>query len=107
MLLCIPNVLTKQQVAQCRAQLDAAEWVDGKVTAGQQAATAKNNLQLAQSSPLAQNLGDFILDLLQNSRTRRNPNILELDSHARFDVLRSRGVVDGGKGRVSQITVGH
>lgn len=69
MLLCIPNVLSKQQVAQCRAQLDAAEWVDGKVTAGQQAATAKNNLQLAQTSPLAQQLGNVILDALaQNSQ---------------------------------------
>lgn len=67
MLLCIPNVLTKQQVAQCRAQLEAAEWVNGKVTAGQQAATAKNNLQLAQTSPLAQELGDFILDALANN----------------------------------------
>ncbi len=67
MLLCIPNVLTKQQVVHCRAQLDAAEWVDGKVTAGQQAATAKNNLQLAQTSPLAQQLGDVILDALVNN----------------------------------------
>lgn len=67
MLLCIPNVLTKQQVVQYRAQLDAAEWVDGKVTAGQQAATAKHNLQLEQTSPLAQQLGDAILDALANN----------------------------------------
>lgn len=64
MLLCIPNVLSKQQVSQCRAQLDAAEWLDGKVTAGQQAATVKNNRQLAQTSPLAQELGNAILDAL-------------------------------------------
>lgn len=64
MLLCIPNILTKEQVAQCRAKLDAAEWVNGKVTAGEQAATIKNNLQLPQQSALAQELGDFILDAL-------------------------------------------
>ena len=37
MLITIPDVLTAGEVAQARAALDAAEWVDGKVTAGYQA----------------------------------------------------------------------
>ena len=36
MLITIPDVLTPEQVAQARQILDAADWVDGKVTAGHQ-----------------------------------------------------------------------
>src|SRR5438034_1227770 len=46
MLITIPDVLTVGEVAQARAALDAAEWVDGKVTAGYQAQSVKENLQL-------------------------------------------------------------
>src|SRR5579885_2697234 len=35
MLLAIPDVLSAAQVAQARQILDAAEWIDGKATAGQ------------------------------------------------------------------------
>lgn len=51
MLLKIPAVLTKHQVAQCRAVIDAAQWVDGKVTAGAQSGQVKHNLQLPEGSP--------------------------------------------------------
>ena len=34
MLITIPDLLTKEQVAQVRVRLNQAEWVDGKVTAG-------------------------------------------------------------------------
>ena len=34
MLLQIPDVLNAEQVAQARRLLDAADWVDGRVTAG-------------------------------------------------------------------------
>ncbi|WP_028490101.1 Fe2+-dependent dioxygenase [Thiothrix lacustris] len=69
MLLCIPNVLTPAQVAVCRRQLDAAEWVDGKVTTGKQSATVKSNLQIPQHSPVAHELGEIILTALANSPT--------------------------------------
>ncbi|GIL39955.1 Fe2+-dependent dioxygenase [Roseiterribacter gracilis] len=64
MLLTIPNVLTKDQVAKCRAAIDAAAWVDGNETSGHQSALAKNNLQLPESSPVAQQMGNAILDAL-------------------------------------------
>ncbi len=67
MLLQIPDVLTGEQVARFRKELDAAEWVDGKVTAGPQSAKAKNNLQLPESHPTAAALGDEILDALQHN----------------------------------------
>jgi PKHD-type hydroxylase len=65
MLLQIPDVLTADQVAQARRQLDAAAWVDGRVTAGHQSARVKHNVQLPEDHPVAQELGDVILQALQ------------------------------------------
>lgn len=67
MLLKIPDVLTPQQVQQCRALMAEAQWVDGKVTAGYQSAQAKNNLQLPEASPQAQQMGDIILSALSQN----------------------------------------
>jgi PKHD-type hydroxylase len=64
MLLRIPDVLTPAQVAEARAILDKAEWVDGRVTAGHQSAKAKDNLQIPESHPAARQLGDMILAAL-------------------------------------------
>jgi PKHD-type hydroxylase len=66
MLICIPNVLTKEQVAFCRSKLNQAEWIDGKATTGTQSATVKSNLQIPQSSLIARELGDIILNALAN-----------------------------------------
>jgi PKHD-type hydroxylase len=68
MLIAIPDVLTREQVQAARQALDAAAWIDGKVTAGRQSARAKDNLQLAETDPVARELGDLILQQLQ-----RNP----------------------------------
>jgi PKHD-type hydroxylase len=65
MLLHVPNVLTAEQVAECRRQLDAAEWIDGRVTAGHQSAKAKDNAQLPEDSPVARQLGQMILTALE------------------------------------------
>ena len=65
MMLHIEQVLTKQQVAQCRQVIDAAEWIDGNVTAGQQSALAKRNMQLPEGSPAARQTGEIILDALE------------------------------------------
>ena len=67
MLIAIPDVLTADQVVHARQRLDAASWIDGKVTAGPQSARAKDNLQLAESDPVARELGDLILGALQRS----------------------------------------
>ena len=66
MLLKIPDVLSAEQVLQARELLQAADWVDGNITAGYQSSQAKNNLQLPESSPVAQQLGDTILSALAN-----------------------------------------
>lgn len=67
MLLHVPDVLTREQVARARTVLDAAEWVDGRVTAGHQSARTKDNLQLPESSPAALELGGMVLAALQRS----------------------------------------
>ena len=67
MLLEIPDVLTIEQVAHARRLLDAADWVDGRVTAGHQSAQVKDNLQLPEEHPVARELGDMILGALQQS----------------------------------------
>ena len=67
MLLQIPDVLSPEQVAQARRTLDAAEWVDGNVTAGAQSAKAKNNAQIPEDHPAAREVGDLILRQLQQN----------------------------------------
>jgi PKHD-type hydroxylase len=67
MLLQIPDVLTAEQVAQCRQMLDQAEWIDGRVTAGYQSARAKDNLQLPEDHPVARQLGDLVLAALERN----------------------------------------
>ncbi|MEH8021957.1 Fe2+-dependent dioxygenase [Rheinheimera metallidurans] len=64
MLLKIPQVLTKAQVAAGKELLLAADWADGNVTAGYQSAQAKHNLQLPESSREAKQLGDMVLQAL-------------------------------------------
>lgn len=64
MLLNIPDVLNKDQMAQARSILESAPWVDGKVTAGHQSARAKDNMQIPEDSPAARQLGDMIVQAL-------------------------------------------
>ena len=64
MLLTIPDVLSAAQVQRSLEILNAAEWVDGKVTAGHQSARAKDNMQLPEGSPAARELGAMILEAL-------------------------------------------
>lgn len=68
MLLAIPDVLSAEQVAQVRAALDGADWIDGRATAGYQAAQVKDNAQLAEDHPLARRLGQEVLGALERSK---------------------------------------
>lgn len=63
MLLQIPRVLTKEQVGVCRKAFDDADWIDGRATAGPQAATVKQNLQLP-DTPETRRLSDLVLEAL-------------------------------------------
>src|ERR1700761_2901368 len=67
MLITIPNVLSVGEVAQARAALDAAEGVDGKVAAGDQAQSVKENLQLPEGHPVSVKVGELVLAALARS----------------------------------------
>lgn len=67
MLLHIPAVFSREEVTRIREALEAAAWIDGKVTAGHQSAKAKNNLQLAEDSPLAKEISQAMLERLWNN----------------------------------------
>jgi PKHD-type hydroxylase len=64
MLLHIPEVFTRDEVARIRQALEGARWIDGKVTAGHQSAKAKHNQQLAEDDPLAREIADAMLQRL-------------------------------------------
>lgn len=64
MLLHIPEILTAAQVATMRQALDAATWIDGRETVGTQGAQVKRNQQLADASPLREELGRAVLAAL-------------------------------------------
>ena len=67
MMLHIQRALSPQQVDDCRQILLQAQWQDGRHTAGSSAALVKNNLQLPQDSPVAQQLGKLILAALERN----------------------------------------
>lgn len=67
MLICISEVLSKQQVAFFRAAMDRAAWEDGRTTAGSQSSLVKNNLQLPQAGDVARELGEHVLEALAQS----------------------------------------
>ena len=64
MLICIPNVLSKHDVADFRRIVDACEWEDGRSTAGAQSALVKRNEQLPPDSEAARKLGNRIISAL-------------------------------------------
>lgn len=70
MLIVIPGVLSPAQIGEFRTALAAAEWTDGRETAGYLSSRVKHNEQLPEGSKLARRLGGMILD--------------ELDRNARF-----------------------
>jgi len=69
MLIHVPEVLAKSDVAALRARLDVADWKDGRITAGYQSGQVKRNAQLADDDPLARELGDFIVAALGRNAT--------------------------------------
>ncbi|MGA9795223.1 MAG: Fe2+-dependent dioxygenase [Rhizomicrobium sp.] len=67
MLVQVPHVLDGATLAQMRARLAEATWVDGRVTAGHQSARVKENFQLAEDSAAARALGDIVLRALEHN----------------------------------------
>jgi PKHD-type hydroxylase len=64
MLVHVPQLLSKEQVAQIRGVLTDTDWVDGRITAGAQSGQTKHNLQVPEEAQAARALGDMILSAL-------------------------------------------
>lgn len=67
MLVQIPELLSKADVAALRARIDRAEWTDGNETSGHQSGKAKDNEQLPEFSDLAQAEGQALLQALEKN----------------------------------------
>lgn len=67
MLICVPGVLAKDDVAEFRRIMDEAEWEDGRSTAGAQSALVKKNEQLPPAGETARRLGDHVIKALTAS----------------------------------------
>jgi len=67
MMIAIPDVLDTAQLARVRALMETGPWADGNITSGPQAALAKRNEQLPETSPQAQEASAIVLDALGGS----------------------------------------
>jgi PKHD-type hydroxylase len=65
MLVHVPRVLDEAQLAHCRQRMKTAAWVDGRVTAGDQSARAKHNLQIPADAREAREMGELIVRALE------------------------------------------
>lgn len=99
MIVPIPNVLTPDEVAQCREALSASPWVDGKESAGEQAREVKRNVQIRINSETYETLGDLILRALGRNALFNSvaiPLRVRSPMFNRYDVGMSYGAhVDG------------
>ena len=68
MLTLLPQVLTPAELQQVRQILATASWVDGRVTAGSQGASVKNNQQTPENAPATEQARQIVATALS-----RNP----------------------------------
>jgi PKHD-type hydroxylase len=66
-LITIPHVISEGQAAQFRAELEQAQWADGRMSAGYLSQGVKSNQQLADTDPTARRLADAILIELEKN----------------------------------------
>jgi PKHD-type hydroxylase len=67
MLICVPEVLSKADVADFRRIMDGCAWEDGRSTAGAASALVKRNEQLPPDGEVARQLGNRVLSALTAS----------------------------------------
>lgn len=67
MLLRVPELLSPKDVARCRAIIEAADWNDGRITAGTQSALVKNNMQLPENSKASCEARAIVMDALSQN----------------------------------------
>lgn len=68
MLITIPKVLSADELKRCCDELEQADWSDGRGSAGYLSQAVKENQQLPDAHPLAQKLGELILNKLDQNQ---------------------------------------
>jgi PKHD-type hydroxylase len=85
----VQKLLSSEQVRQVRARLEQGPWVDGRATAGAEAARSKRNLQLALGSPVHAELSELVKQAVNTSEPFKQltlPRRLSLILFSRYDV---------------------
>lgn len=67
MLITVPDVLSAEELLLCREELAQVDWSDGRGSAGYLSQAVKDNQQLPDDHPIAQKLGELILQKLDQS----------------------------------------
>src|SRR5262249_34623988 len=67
MLICVPNILSREEAADFRRLLLEAEWEDGRATAGAQSAPVKGTEHLPVDGERARRLGARVVSALTAS----------------------------------------
>jgi PKHD-type hydroxylase len=100
MLIRIPNLLTADELAACRAKLAKASWTDGRTTAGLQSARVKENLQLPEDGADTRDLGQIVIRALERSpqfMAVALPRHVFPPSFNRYEPGMAYGAHDGGE----------
>lgn len=85
----VQRILSPEQVSQVRGRLEQASWVDGRGTAGLEAARIKHNLQLELGSAAHGELSELIKKALNASETFKQltlPRRVSTFLFSRYDV---------------------
>jgi PKHD-type hydroxylase len=69
MLVCVEDILSRQEVSAVLTRLDGAAWDDGRTTAGAQSAQTKRNQQIPLDSPVLPDLQTLVLQRLMSNPT--------------------------------------
>lgn len=95
MLLHIPNVLKKEEVAMVMRELGQGAYEDGRASAGLIARDVKNNLQVKRDAEAAKKCSPMILQALQRNSAFHNvalPNRINGPTFNRYDVGMTYGL---------------
>lgn len=84
MILSLSHVLTLEELGLITSKLNTAEFLDGKVTAGQHARLVKNNTQLATQSLISHELNQIVSLALQRNSVFRSAVIPKKIRYALF-----------------------
>jgi PKHD-type hydroxylase len=63
----VPEVLKGDRLLECRRIVEAAPWVDGRVTAGHQSMRVKDNQQIPEDHPAAREAGGIVMEALERN----------------------------------------